>query len=148
MSMKIKAKTPTLDKIYWTITGNMRSLTNETASLITTDLRGRFKKEESPSGKKWPLLTPATIEDKFDEGFGDKPILVRTGKLRDSIGKRKVGIYKQIITSRGVVYARTHFHGDSTRGIPARPYIGLSKEAVRNIKNLFKKRIAQMLSTI
>jgi phage gpG-like protein len=44
-----------------------------------------FALETSPDGDPWPALAASTVKEKKRLGFGNRKILVRTGRLRDSL---------------------------------------------------------------
>lgn len=95
------------------------------------DVVEHFKDERGPKGK-WPNL-------KSPRKRGGTKILQDTGILRASI--RSKAAAREAIVFTDLVYAATHHFGDSSRNIPARPYMWISKKA----KNLMRKTLARFI---
>lgn len=85
--------------------------------------RARFDAQESPQGEPWQPLDPtyrARKPRRQDE------ILVLNGLLRDTLRYQDGPDSLEIGTDR--IYGATHQFGDEDRGIPARPWLGLSDD--------------------
>lgn len=120
-------------------------LVKQSVAFISTDLRSRFRKERAPDGRSWTPLSPVTIRDKQEKGYGGQPILVRTGALRNSVRSKRLKQLRYQVASEGVKYAEQHQVGD--RNLPARPFIGISRDAVRGVKGLIDKFIRKLMYT-
>lgn len=85
----------------------------------------------------WKPLTKATKQDKERKGYGGKPKMVRTGQLKSKFYKRvgngKVELYN----------ARDHFKYHQLGGtkIPKRTMLGIRKEAVTAVTQIFESSI-------
>lgn len=84
--------------------------------------------KESPDGDPWEDLTDAWVVRK-KKGWNGTPgssggLLDFQGDLNDSIQWLVDG--GSVEVGSNVEYAATHQFGDDERGIPARPYLGLS----------------------
>lgn len=86
-----------------------------------------FAGEASPAGKAWAPLKPATIRDRHRQRYGAGPILERSGDLATRILADWDDT--SAVAGTNVVYAATHHFGDPRRGIPARPFLGVSTDA-------------------
>ncbi|WP_035597018.1 phage virion morphogenesis protein [Halomonas salina] len=85
--------------------------------------RARFDQQVSPAGDPWAPLDPAYRDRKRRRK--DK-ILVLNGFLRDTLRYEAGSDQLEFGTDR--VYGATHHFGDDDRGIPARPWLGLSDD--------------------
>lgn len=83
----------------------------------------RWGKEQAPDGTPWAELKPETTKQKRKKG---KPldILAQDGYLRDLMRYNPSPSGLEFGTDRK--YGATHQFGDDDRGIPARPFLGLS----------------------
>ena len=86
-----------------------------------------FAGEASPAGKAWAPLKPATIRDRRRQRYRAGPILERSGDLASRILADWDDT--SAVAGTNVVYAATHHFGDPRRGIPARPFLGVSADA-------------------
>ncbi len=92
------------------------------AQLIEYEARREIGAYQTSAGpfSAWPLLAPSTMADRVSKGFpADEPLL-RTGALRNSIGRR-VGTREAVIGSDLPIAVWQEF---GTRRIPARSFIG------------------------
>lgn len=101
---------------------------NQTRKRITDDKR-------APDGKRWRG---------WSEGYAAsgraRALLERSGGLRDSITYQVRG--DAVIVGSNLRYARRHQVGDAGgKGIPARPYLGLSRANTRQIVKLVARWI-------
>lgn len=98
----------------------------------------RFDKEQSPDGKRWATLAPATVMRRILKHRSmTYRILQDTGELRRSIAyeatKNGVRIGSKL------KYARTHQFGRDN--IPARPFLGVTPEELEHIKKMLRTAI-------
>ncbi|MCE8027534.1 phage virion morphogenesis protein [Halomonas daqingensis] len=85
--------------------------------------RGRFDKQVSPAGNPWAALSEEYRRRKPQR---QDEILVLNGYLRDTLRYDAGPDFLQFGTDR--VYGATHHFGDDERGIPERPWLGLSPD--------------------
>ena len=107
--------------------GNLAPAMREIAGHLLDSVNEAFAREASPAGKAWAPLKPATVDDRLRRRYGSGPILKRSGDL----GARILADWDKTsaVVGTNVVYAATHHFGDNARGIPARPFLGISDEA-------------------
>ena len=98
----------------------------EIAGHLLDGVNEAFAREASPAGEPWAPLKPATVEDRLRRRYGSGPILERSGDL----GARILADWDNTsaVVGTDVVYAATHHYGDDDRGIPARPFLGVSSD--------------------
>lgn len=99
----------------------------EIAGHLRDGVNESFAGETSPAGKAWTPLKPATVRDRRRKRYGAGPILERSGDL----GSRVLADWDDTsaVAGTNVIYAATHHFGDPRRGIPARPFLGVSGDA-------------------
>ena len=96
---------------------------------LTRAIRGAFINNFANEGvdRKWPSLAPTTIRDRVRKGFGSGPILVRTGKYKQSFTDMGKGYSRYTRTATGweLNVGSTHQHSEIHEfgygRIPARP---------------------------
>ena len=120
---------------------NLRPVLDEVGEALVENVKNRFNRSRSPSGKAWQPTKA-----------GNKP-LVRTGALRDSVthsvSRNKVSV------GSPVIYAPIHqFGGMAGRGhktrIPARPFLSgyggeLPSDDRRDINRIVRAFIANAI---
>lgn len=116
---------------------------------ITSRTIRRFSEQRAPDGTPWPPLSAATLlaeargrGRRAQERLARRKALIRTGRLRNSIGWKVVGT--RIYVGTNVVYAPIHqFGGQAGRGrkvrIPARPFLGLTEEDTQEAEALLRE---------
>jgi phage virion morphogenesis protein len=134
-----------------------RALLESCGEALVSGTLIRFEEEKDPKGKDWePSLRSMPTEDKKTavrrdakgrilKGSGKKikgskggKTLTDTARLRNSIDSAVAG--DTVLVGSNVVYSRIHqMGGMAGRGhkvtIPARPYLGISKEDWREIED-------------
>ena len=127
--------------------GDLTPVMEEIGELIVSSVQenfnrgGRYSEPGSWRGgnKKWKKLAPSTIRERERQGYWPGQILVRTGRLKNSIfyeaGKDHVTV------GTNVVYAAIHqFGGKAGRKhaakIPARPFLVVQDEDLEEIKEI------------
>lgn len=104
---------------------NARPAFEAMADLAAEKNRKQFQTQGTHSGTRWANLSPAYAAWKARR-YPGKPILVRTGALRESLIRRPMDV--DIVTDRGMTvgtsipYAKWHQRG--TPNMPARPLLG------------------------
>lgn len=100
----------------------------EIAGHLLDGVNEAFASERSPEGGKvWSPLKTATIRERVRKRYGRGPILERSGDLASRILADWDD--STAVAGTNVVYAATHHFGDPRRGIPARPFLGVSADA-------------------
>ncbi len=93
----------------------------------------------------WPSLAPATLRDRSRLGFAPGPILIRTGRYRNSITTKSRGYTKYLRRKSGwtLEIGSRHKHvqplelGAPSRNLPARPAIGLESRDLKRVDAWF-----------
>lgn len=142
---------------------DLRPVLSKAGDILRTDALDNFKGQHASDGTPWRGLSRATLLSRARRLSGGKGIhkkngqlragavrvmtgakaLLDTGVLRASIGQPSSGGIMQVTSNSVTIgsrikYAAIHqFGGKAGRGkkviIPARPFIGMSKSAERNI---------------
>jgi phage virion morphogenesis protein len=120
------------------IGGDARPLFTEIGSALEASTRARFDRGVGPDGVPWVPLTAKTLKRKR----GSK-ILVERGDLLNSIAFEAGSDFVQIVAGP-TEYAATHQFGRPAANIPARPFLGLSDEDVREIDEATGDYVARM----
>ena len=107
--------------------GDMTPAMMEIAGHLVDSVAEAFASEATPGGKTWTPLAEATLRDRQRRRYGAGPILERSGDLASRILADWTDT--SAVAGTNVVYAATHHFGDQERGIPARPFLGVSVDA-------------------
>ena len=105
-------------------------------ALVSSTIK-RFDAEESPDGQKWQPSKRAAAES--------GKTLTDTARLRKSIDYAATA--SKVMVGSNVVYARIHqMGGKAGKGhkltVPARPYLGVSKEGMEEVKAILAEFLA------
>ena len=128
--------------------GDMTEVLDQASAIILNKVRTRFLNTEAPDGSQWPVsaasLIRATTKGQTVGGktFKDGKTLFMSGKLFHSIQAMK-----QSKNSRAI-YTNIHYasyHNDGTKKLPARVFLGFSKEDINIIQKLANKRLSEAL---
>ena len=106
----------------------LRGFLDDAGSLIQRQSEDRFDDQTDPEGNEWKKLADKTIEyyqKKFPAALANRSILLGEGRLRDSMTYNVSGT-DSVTVGATMIYAAVHQYG--YKGIPARPYIGLSPD--------------------
>ena len=122
--------------------------------LAEKQTRGRFDTRRDPDGNPWKALSQRTAEYYVSKGMGHRSILIGTGMLQGSITREVGGGGRSVLVGATMEYAATHQFGATVRPrtakapavpgfgmlrkatIPARPYLGVSREDAEDIAAL------------
>jgi phage virion morphogenesis protein len=101
----------------------------------------RWKSEQSPNGSPWlPLSESYANSQRKLKSRGKDKILTFGGYLRLLNYQAK---QNSVRVGTPMIYGATHQFGDSSRHIPARPFLGISKEdeteIIRIVSDYFKE---------
>ncbi len=100
--------------------------------------QARFDREIDPAGNPWAPLKPETKARKRRNGYRDKIMQMR-GHLRDHLVMQADPDGVEIGTNR--IYGATHQFGDASRGIPARPFLGVSDDDAEAILDILAEHL-------
>lgn len=104
----------------------------------------RFQAQESPTGEAWASLSPDYAASKRkQESRGSDSILVLNFYLRSML--RYQASSTELVFGTDRVYGATHQYGDDTRGIPARPFLGISDKDEAEILAILMDWMSQPL---
>lgn len=92
------------------------------AKLVEAEARAEFGVYQPQTGPfpAWPELADSTKEQRLDLGFTENDPLLRTGKLRDSIGHEVHGLDAVVGSASDLMV----YHEFGTSRMPARPVLG------------------------
>jgi len=105
--------------------------------------QARFDREIDPAGNPWTPLKPKTKASKRRKGYRDKIMQMR-GHLRDHLVMQADPDGVEIGTNR--IYGATHQFGDASRGIPARPFLGISEDDTQYILDVLAEDLERVLN--
>jgi phage gpG-like protein len=115
---------------------------DEAGALLLSRIQLRFRAQTGPDNQAWAPLKPSTIKDRLRKGFGEGPILYRTGTLFNSIQLFADGPNSRAIGSN-LVYAAALQFGDGN--MPGRPFLGANSEDGALMYQLVLLRIQKAL---
>jgi phage virion morphogenesis protein len=115
----------------------------EVGSLIEDQTKRRIADEKTaPDGTPWAPWSARYAESlKRPNRVSPRSLLVGDGNLLESIQNYTAG--EQIEVGTPLIYGAVHQFG--YKGIPARPYLGLSSENSREIEDLVMERLQELL---
>lgn len=96
----------------------------------------RFLDQESPEGEAWAPLKP---EYKLRKKKNADRILVLEGYMRDLLSYQATS--DKLELGSGLIQAATHQFGDRSRGIPDRPYLGVSEDDRQQILQILHQHL-------
>lgn len=115
-------------------------LMDSVGALVESQTRRRIHEQETaPSGESWTLWSEGYAASRH----AGHSLLQGEGDLLDSIQFLVDGDTVEV--GSNLVYAASHQYGDPERGIPARPFLGLSDEDEAELDDLVQE-FAQHLS--
>ncbi len=120
--------------------GGTDELTSSIGEYLVSSTLERFEAGKDPDGRTWTPSARAWtqgLKGRRSRGFGRT--LVDKGRLRGSIVYEATP--QRVVVGTNVVYAAIHqFGGMAGRGrkvrIPARPYIGINEDDVKEIRGM------------
>jgi len=123
-------------KLGQLVRADFAELTGEIEEILIASTTKRFRENVGPDGKPWKPL-------KKDRPRKGSKILVDTGRLRSSIHGSHDAEHAQV--GSNVVYSRVHQLGFDERGIPARPYLGISEQDQDDIEDAVKTFLGELV---
>ena len=123
------------------VTGAVKRAARAIGEMLVSSTQQRFEDGKGSDGKPWKPSARATSES--------GQTLVDTGRLRASIGYQASD--KAVVVGTNAVYGAIHqFGGEAGRGhklkLPARPYLGISKEDRAEAKAILEGMMARILA--
>lgn len=117
---------------------NLAPLLQELGARFENSTRMRFMEEKAPDGSAWQALKKETIARKKRN---KNKILTEFGDLSKSITYHAANVYVAIGTpeKKGV------FLQEGTKHMPARPFLGISKQDKKDMLSAMNKFIAEAL---
>ncbi len=111
--------------------------------LISSTAQRIANQKESPEGMAWPNWGGRYAKTRKRS----QSLLVSSGDLKDSIHALVTGggFNTQVVVGTSAIYAATHQFGASERGIPARPFLGISNEDRTRIEHLVVDALEDLL---
>lgn len=110
------------------------------AQMVREEQRANFAEQGRLYGG-WAPLAESTKRDRVFNGYpASRPILVRTGKLKDGFKVKKV-TSKEAVIANDVEYA--HYHQDGTTKMPQRKIVDVTS----NMKGAISRRIAKHIES-
>ena len=117
---------------------NSREPLSKSAGFMKEEALRNFPAEGGVFEENWPPLKPSTIRRKEKAGYGDQPMMVRTGRLKNSFiaeePKVSAGIGK-VDVMNPVPYAKSHQSGVGR--LPRRVLLKFAKRQVDTITKTF-----------
>ena len=119
---------------------NTRNLWNDVSEALQLSHRFRFDLGIAPDGTAWEGLDPEYAARKPRRA---DQILVLDAVLRDTLAGNVSG--DGLDFGSPMIYSATHQFGDPERGIPARPFLGLSDDDDSEILRLAAEHLEDAL---
>ena len=109
----------------------------QSSDVVLKDIRINFDSEGGLVGG-WTPLAQATIRGRIRKGYGSAPILVNTGKYKNSF-RAMVDSSKAVIDAWGVTYHKYHQSMAPRIKIPRRQTLFLREETKKEIIRFFQE---------
>lgn len=122
--------------------GQGRDLMRKVANVVRQDVEETFDKERSPDGTAWQKLNPIYQERRYRQGY-DGAILQRRGDLINSLNIDYGDNFALVGVSEP--YGQYHQFG-TQRGLPARPFLGVSETGIEELKQLLQRELAKAVT--
>lgn len=123
------------------LTSNMEPVLRDIGEYLDLSHRLRWDREESPGGKPWAPLNPATLSRKARNGR-NRGILVERGNLRDLLSYQISG--ESLFYGTNQVYGSAQHFGRPEINLPARPWLGISDDDERAIEDILVKHLSDI----
>ena len=108
----------------------------QSADIVLKDIRINFETEGGLVGG-WTPLAQATIRGRIRKGYGAAPILVNTGKYKNSF-RALVDTSKAVIDAWGISYHKYHQSMAPRTRLPRRQTLFLREETKKEIVRFFQ----------
>lgn len=120
--------------------GDMEPAFRDIGEALLNSHQERFERQESPDGDRWEPLSDRYLARKKKNR--DK-ILILEGDLRDLLRYQASQDALELGTDR--IYGASHQFGDDSRGIPARPFLGLSDDDQQIVLDILSDHLKSAL---
>lgn len=111
--------------------------------MVKTSIRKSFRRQKGLT--RWQRLSPVTLAEKRRLGYGNKGILVRTGRLRRGYQhratSRSLAIKNRVKVKGGKSLAAIHQHGTRDGKLPKRDIVVLRREDEAFIEKTLKEHL-------
>ena len=149
MSIEIRYDDRRLQQLLNRLQGqvdNLEPAMREIAGHLVSSVEDSFASQSESDGSAWKPLADTTIQDRLRCGYGAGPILERSGDLARLI----LADWDDEVAVAGtnLEYAATHHYGDERRGIPARPFLGVSEDARSEIIRSLLDHLGEPLDAV
>ena len=104
-----------------------RLMLQDIGEYLLNATRERAGKEVGPDGRPWQPLSPRYAERKARKRSGRKLLIFDRHLLGDQLSTQLVGD-DAVAVGTNAVYGAAHQFGVGRRGLPARPWLGISDE--------------------
>lgn len=136
MTIKVTGDTNPVKKLVdqW---ANRQQFLEEVGQMLLESTRERIiTSKTDPEGRAWKPWARSTALARSKDGSAARGLLYKSGNLLDSLEVRIVGDMKVSVATQ-VPYAQ--FLQNGTNRMPARPFLGASKQDEQNIKAAWNK---------
>ena len=104
----------------------------------------RFRDQRDPDGLPWAPLSPAYLASKKKRaGRQPEMILVLNGYLAGGIVTQ--ASEDEVVVGTDRIYGATHQFGRSEQNIPARPFLGLSRDDRDEVLEILNEHLARAI---
>lgn len=118
--------------------GDLEPALADIGETLLNSTRARFERQQAPDGSPWEPLDPK-YQARKERNAGK--ILILEGDLFSLLRYQVEGDELRVGTDR--IYGATHQFGDDSRGIPARPFLGLCDEDDEAIAEILQDYLAE-----
>lgn len=120
--------------------GGLASLLEDVGAEVESQTRRRIQSEKTaPNGEAWDPWSESYAETRH----GGHSLLQGEGALLDSIQHLVEG--NETVIGSNMVYARAQQEGNPKQNLPAREYLGLSPENVRDVDDVMNDWLKRRL---
>lgn len=138
MHLEYKFDTRTIQNKFRKLSemGKSDGITRKIANVLLEEAEQAFDDETSPAGEKWAALNPTYKQRRHEKGYNGN-ILQVSGDLVASLNID----YGDSFAVIGAAESHGQYHMTSTKHMPARPFLGLGKDGIEEIKQILNKAL-------
>lgn len=121
--------------------GKTEGLTRKIANVLWQEAEAAFDNERSPEGEKWDSLKEPYKTQRHKKGY--------TGNILQVSGNLLLSLNVDYGDSFAVVGVSEHYgkyHQTGTSKMPARPFLGLGEDGIKEIKHILTKALKDAVS--
>lgn len=130
--------TAALSELQRRLGPGMKTLFADLGEHLRNSHKARWSSEQAPDGSPWEPLSLKYLARKNKNA--DK-ILVLDGNLRDFLDYDPTE--SELLFGTNSIYGATHQFGDPKRGIPARPFLGLSDTDRQDVLEIINEYLSE-----